>query len=145
MLGLPGFDFNSIEDVRASLPAAADIASKLANGTRVAIAKPASATTGLERVADVPIHFADPLVRRAPSLQQTADAKPPKARMNALTLAQIGVAEGAQVKVTQGRGEAVLSALADPAVPAGVVRIAAAHASTCGLEGLSGPITVERA
>ena len=100
---------------------------------------------GLERVADVPIHFADPLVRRAPSLQQTPDAKPPKARMNLLTLAQIGVAEGALVKVTQGRGEAVLAAVADPEVPAGVVRIAAAHPSTCGLDGLTGPIAVERA
>jgi hypothetical protein len=33
----------------------------------------------------------------------------------------------------------------DAAVPPGVVRIAAAHPSTCGLEGLSGPIKVERA
>ncbi len=65
--------------------------------------------------------------------------------MNALTLQQLGVADGTQVKVRQGRGEAVLTAAADAAVPAGVVRIAAAHPSTCGLEGLSGPITVERA
>ena len=49
--------------------------------------RPPPIAHGLERVADVPIHFADPLVRRAPSLQQTADAKPPRARMNALTLA----------------------------------------------------------
>jgi NADH-quinone oxidoreductase subunit G len=54
------------------------------------------------------------------------------------------VAEGAQVKVRQGRGEAVLTATVDPAVPGGVVRIAAAHPSTCGLEGLCGPITVEK-
>ena len=139
MLGLPGFDFESIDDVRALLPTAADIAANLANDTRVEIAKPAARSAGLERVADVPIHFADPLVRRAPSLQQTADAKPPQARMNALTLAQIGVAEGAQVKVRQGGGEAVLTAALDAAVPAGVVRIAAAHPSTCGLGGLSGP------
>ena len=145
MLGLPGFDFDSIDDVRAWLPSATDIAARLSNATRVPIAKPSSAANGLERVADVPIHFADPLVRRAPSLQQTGDAKPPKARMNALTLAQIGAAEGALVKVTQGRGEAVLATLADATVPAGVVRIAAAHPSTCGLDGLSGPITVERA
>jgi hypothetical protein len=46
--------------------------------------------------------------------------------------------------VKQGAGEAVLSAVIDPAVPPGVVRIAAAHPSTCGLEGLSGPIGVER-
>jgi len=65
--------------------------------------------------------------------------------MNALTLANIGAAEGALVKVTQGRGEAVLATQIDAAVPAGAVRIAAAHPSTCGLDGLSGPITVERA
>jgi len=145
LLGAPGFDFDSIDEVRASLPAAADIAARLANGTTVALVKPAVAAPGMERVADVPIHFADPLARRAPSLQQTADAKPPRARMSALTLAQLGVADGAQVKIRQGRGEAVLTAVADPGVPAGVVRIAAAHPSTCGLEGLSGPIAVERA
>jgi NADH-quinone oxidoreductase subunit G len=146
LLGLPGFDFESIEDVRAQLlPDSAALATKLRNGTRVAIARPSVAAHGFERVADIPIHFADPLVRRAPSLQQAADARPPRARMNMLTLQQIGVVEGAPLKVRQGRGEAVLTAVVDPAVPAGVIRIAAAHPSTCGLEGLSGPITVERA
>jgi NADH-quinone oxidoreductase subunit G len=117
----------------------------LRNETRVAIGTPADRSSGIERVADIPIHFADPLVRRAPALQQTADAKPPRARMSALTLAEIGVAEGAQVKVRQGRGEAVLTSVIDAGVPAGVVRIAAAHPSTCGLDGLTGPVTVERA
>jgi NADH-quinone oxidoreductase subunit G len=46
--------------------------------------------------------------------------------------------------VRQGRGEAVLTAAIDASVPAGVVRIAAAHPSTCGLDGLSGAIMVER-
>jgi NADH-quinone oxidoreductase subunit G len=144
LLGLPGFDYESIDDVRREC-VPADVAARLGNGTKDALATPAMATGGLERVADVPIHFADPLVRRAPSLQQTADARPPRARMSALTLQQLGVADGGQVKVRQGRGEAVLVAAVDAGVPAGVVRIAAAHASTCGLEGLSGPITVERA
>jgi NADH-quinone oxidoreductase subunit G len=145
MLGLAGFDFESIDDVRAWLPSETDIAARLSNATEVAIARPSPATNGLERVADVPIHFADPLARRAPALQQTIDAKAPKARMNALTLAQIGAAEGALVKVTQGRGEAVLATLTDATVPSGVIRISAAHPSTCGLDGLTGPITVERA
>jgi NADH-quinone oxidoreductase subunit G len=145
LCGLPGFDFDSIDAVRASLPAADDIGANLRNETRVAIAIPAATTTGMERVADVPIHFADPLVRRAPSLQQTADAKPPRARMSAQTLAEIGVAEGGEVKVRQARGEATLKAVIDGGVPAGVIRIGAAHPSTCGLDGLSGPVTVERA
>ena len=40
---------------------------------------------------------------------------------------------------------AIGPAVADAAVPPGVVRLAAAHPSTCGLDGLSGPISVERA
>jgi NADH-quinone oxidoreductase subunit G len=39
-----------------------------------------AAAPALQRIADVPIHFADPLARRAPSLQQTRDAaRPPRA------------------------------------------------------------------
>jgi NADH-quinone oxidoreductase subunit G len=145
-LALPDFGFDSIDDVRAALlPPADSIRERLANGTRLEIATPATTVAGYERVADVPIHFADPIVRRAPSLQRTADAKPPRARMNASTLQRLGVDQGAQVKVRQGSGEAVLTAVCDDTVPAGVVRIAAAHPSTCGLEGLSGPIGVERA
>src|SRR4029434_4070155 len=95
-----------------------ELGAKRGNRTEVAIAAPATAAKGFERVADVPIYFADPLVRRAPSLQHTADAKPPRARMNAITMQQIGVAEGAAIKVRQGRGEAVLPAAVDAAVPA---------------------------
>jgi NADH-quinone oxidoreductase subunit G len=145
LLGLPGFDFTTIDEVRSSLPAPDAIAGRLANGTRVAIAPPPAAAPGLERVADVPIHFADPLARRAPALQQTADAAPPRARMSAATLQALGVAAGTDVRVRQGRGEAVLAAAVDAAVPDGVVRIAAAHASTCALDGLGGPIEVARA
>jgi len=39
----------------------------------------------------------------------------------------------------------VVATVVDPEVPPGVVRLAAAHASTCALEALSGPVTVERA
>jgi len=145
LLGLPEFEFETIDDARAAVPVRdADIAAKLANGTRVALAKPAAGVQGFERLADVPVYSADPLARRAASLQQTADAAPPRARMSAQMLQQLGVADGEMVRVRQGRGEAVLAAAVDAAVPAGVVRIAAAHPSTCGLEGLSGPITVGR-
>ena len=145
-LKVPGFDFETSEAVRdAALAQAGDLASRLSNSTRTPVAAPASSAGAFERVADVPIHFADPLVRRAASLQETADARPPKARVNRTLLDALGIAEGAQIKIGQGAGEAVLATQVDPAVPPGVVRIAAAHPSTCGLEGLSGPVTVERA
>jgi NADH-quinone oxidoreductase subunit G len=145
MLKVPGFTAASAQDVRSELLGESpNVAAALHNGTRVAVAKPSSSSAPVERVADIPIYFADPLVRRSPPLQLTADARAPKARMHRSLLATLGVADGAQVKVKQGQGEAVLAAMADPAVPPGVVRIAAAHASTCGLEGLSGPVVVER-
>jgi NADH-quinone oxidoreductase subunit G len=146
MLDLPGFDLDTIEQVRQQvLPTAAELLAKLSNGTRVAIAPPAATAAGVERVADVPIYFADPLVRRADALQRTADARPPRARMHRALFEQLGLADGGQVRVRQGDGEAVLTADIDTAVPPGVVRIAAAHPSTCGLDGLSGPVSVERA
>jgi NADH-quinone oxidoreductase subunit G len=146
LLGLPGFTADMAEDVRASiLPAGGDLAGNLSNTTSTTVARPAAPVSPVERVADVPIYFADALVRRAPSLQRTADAKAPRARMHRSLYETLGLTDGAQVKVTQGLGEAVLTAMVDAAVPPGVVRIAAAHASTCGLAGLSGPVTVERA
>jgi len=145
LLRLPNFDIDTSEVVRDSVLGEGAVGSRLDNATTIAIERPASTPAPLERVADVPIYFADPLVRRATSLQQTADARPPKARMHRSLLDKLGLSEGAQVKVKQGRGEAVLAAAVDAAVPPGVVRIAAAHASTCGLEGLSGPVTVEKA
>ncbi|HEV2220199.1 MAG TPA: molybdopterin-dependent oxidoreductase, partial [Casimicrobiaceae bacterium] len=146
MLKLDGFEFETSEEIRDAVVAqSGDLAARLSSGTRTPIVAPATSAATVERVADVPIHFADPLARRAPALQQTADARPPRARLNRTLLDALGIAEGAQIKVRQGAGEAVLATQVDPAVPPGVVRIAAAHPSTCGLEGLSGPVTVERA
>lgn len=146
MLRLDGFTAESAGDVRAAvIRDSGEIAGKLDNRTRVAIAKPRTDAAPVERVADIPIYFADALVRRSAPLQLTKDAQPPKARMHRSTLSSLGVIEGAQVKVKQGGGEAVLTAVVDPGVPPGVVRIAAAHASTCNLEGLSGPVSLEKA
>jgi NADH-quinone oxidoreductase subunit G len=146
LLSLDGFGFDTSDEVRdAVLRDTGDIAGRLANTSRIELSAPPRANGTIERVADVPIYFADPLVRRSAPLQQTADARPPRARVNRTLLDHLGIDEGAQIKVRQGRGEAVLATQVDPGVPPGVVRIAAAHPSTCGLDGLSGPIEVERA
>ena len=59
-------------------------------------------------------------MRRAPSLQQTARREAAAgADARARLLDKLGVAEGAQVKVTQGRGEAVLAAVVDRGGAAG--------------------------
>ncbi|MGH8802933.1 MAG: molybdopterin-dependent oxidoreductase, partial [Casimicrobiaceae bacterium] len=149
LLGLDGFDAidtsASVCDAVLRGVATDGFVDGLSNASRVEIVRPATVPAAVERVAEVPIHFADPLARRAPSLQQTADARAPRARVHPTLLAGLGIEEGAQIKLRQGGGEAVLATQADPGVPPGVVRVAAAHPSTCGLDGLSGPVAVERA
>ncbi|MBI4988017.1 MAG: NADH-quinone oxidoreductase subunit G [Rhodocyclales bacterium] len=146
LLGLPGFEQDSSEAVRdEALGGKADsVAERLNNrADGVAITLSASAPT-LQRVTDVPIHFADPLARRAPSLQKTRDAAPPAARMNAATLAKLGLVAGMQVKVSGG-GTAILAAQLDAGLPDNCVRVAAGHPLTSGLGSMQGEITVERA
>src|SRR5207249_3671541 len=61
LLGLPGFDYDSVETVRAELPMG-DIAARLSNEVDIALQAPAEPASDIERVADVPIYFTDPLV-----------------------------------------------------------------------------------
>jgi NADH-quinone oxidoreductase subunit G len=144
LLGLAGFGFDDIDAVRAEIASGSDVASRLSNATRVAIETPAAAAAnGVERVTDVPIYFADSLVRRAGSLQKTADAGAPVARINAATLSKLGLAPGAGARLRQGADEAKLTVALDAGVPDGCVRVAAGHCATSTLGSMFGPITVE--
>jgi NADH-quinone oxidoreductase subunit G len=143
MLGLAGFDFESIDAVRAELPTAAAIEAGLSNAAQVSIAVPSASAGEFERVADVPIYAADPLVRRAPSLQKTADARPPLARMNAATRSKLKLSDGIAVRVRNGAGEAILKVAADESVPDGCVRVAAAHPATRMLGSMFGTLALE--
>ena len=82
MLGLPGFDFESSAEVLAQVfgPAVDGIsqvpAGKLSNATTV---QPLAAALPAGRPAVAAIYQLDSLVRRAPALQLTADARQPAA------------------------------------------------------------------
>ncbi|MFI4981536.1 MAG: molybdopterin dinucleotide binding domain-containing protein, partial [Nevskiales bacterium] len=76
-------------------------------------------------------------------MQQTRDAEPPLAWMNAALLAKLGLKQGQTVKVTQGAGAAALHAACDDRLPRDCVRVAAAHAATSDLGPMSGEIRVE--
>jgi NADH-quinone oxidoreductase subunit G len=151
LLGLAGFGYESSEEVRDEfLPAGAAFAGNLDNGVDLPLAPLAPMPSsgegqGLERIAEVPIHFADALARRAAALQKTRDAAAPVARIHPETLARLALVPGEKVRVTQGTGEAVLVARADALTPAGCVRVAAAHAATASLGAMFGTINVERA
>jgi len=143
MLGRPGFELDTIEQVRAACLGDRDVATLLSNAIDVQV-QPAPRPAGIERIADVPIYFADPLVRRAPSLQKTRDARPPRAWMNARLMAKLGIADGQPVRVRQGEGSAKLAAALDERLPDDCVRVAAAHASTAALGPMFGTLEIER-
>ncbi|MBV8666127.1 MAG: NADH-quinone oxidoreductase subunit G [Burkholderiaceae bacterium] len=150
LLELGGFDYETSEAIRkeiigADQPADANLTGRLNNIADLALQAPAVAAGGLERVADVPIYFTDAVVRRAASLQQTADARAPKAWISSTLAQKLGLTDGSQVRVKQGSGSAVLTAALDKTLPDNVVRVAAAHASTAGLGAMFGAITVEQA
>ena len=146
VLDIPGFDYDTSEQIREEfMPSGTSFVSDLDNAVNGISLSPVAEMNGLQRISDVPIYFSDPLVRRATALQLTKDATAPEARMSTATLAGLGVAEGDPVHVSQGQGEASLTARLDGTVPDGCVRIAAAHALTASLGDMFGPIKVERA
>jgi NADH-quinone oxidoreductase subunit G len=153
LLGLSGFDYDSSEAVRDEACRPDAVAAKLDNRLNGLALKldPAgqgglqSMAAGLQRIADVPVYFSDPVVRRAESLQKTHDAKPPKAWVGAVLAQKLQLKAGDKVRVRQGEGEAVVELGVDARVPAGCVRLAAAHKLTSGLGPMLGPVAVERA
>jgi len=145
MLGLQGFEYETSEEVKArALGDLAALPAKLNNATSATPNLNAS-TGGLERLADLPIYSADALVRRSPALQATADAKAPVASLPQALWAELGLAEGAQVKVSQDGGAAVLPAVLDASLPANVVRVPAGTPATATLGASFGAIRVEKA
>jgi NADH-quinone oxidoreductase subunit G len=151
LLGLTGFDYDTSEQVRDEICRPDAVAARLDNrasgfGSGLESVQKPLAAGGLQRIADVPIYFTDPIVRRAASLQQTRDAQTPRAWMSPALAAKLGMAAGAKVRVRQEGGEAVLELACDERLPADCVRIAAGHPATASLGAMFGEITsVERA
>ncbi len=146
LLEVAGFDYESSEQIRDEVLAGQDgFVSGLDNAASgVSLTLDVAAST-FERVADVPLYFADALVRRAPSLQAARDAVAPTARLNAASLSSLGIAAGSLVRVRQGDASVQLLAELDGAVADGCVRIAAAHVDTVSLGAMFGSLSVERA
>jgi NADH-quinone oxidoreductase subunit G len=145
LLNLAGFDYDNSEMVRDDVLKNVDVSSKLNNQLQAYSAEAVVAGSGLQRVADVPIYATDAITRRSAPLQTTQDAKAPLALMRSDELKKLGVQAGDKVKVKMGQGSAQLLVAVDDRLPAGVVRVAAGHATTAGLCAMFGAITVERA
>jgi NADH-quinone oxidoreductase subunit G len=144
LLGRRGAEFDNIDEVRSACLGGRDVAALLSNQIGAVPAR-AGEGGGVQRIADVPIYFADPLVRRSPPLQKTKEAQAPRAWMNSRLLQQLGVSARQFVVVTQGSGEAKLMAALDDKLPDGCVRVSAGHTSTAALGAMFGAVQVQKA
>jgi NADH-quinone oxidoreductase subunit G len=144
LLGLPGFEQETAEEVRAE--ALGDLATMPARMDNTSAAPVAvRSVSALQRIADLPIYAADPIVRRAAALQHTADARPPAAVLPQALWDKLGLKPGGRVLVQQGTVAQVLPAEVDPTLAPEVVRVAAGHPDTAGLGPMFGLIAVEKA
>ena len=147
LLGLNGFEQDNVDAIRAEIAPNLQtfVSAKLNNAIAGMVPNIQPAQTGIERVGEVPIYATDALVRRAPSLQKSADAKNTKfAYFASDVFAQLSLIEGADVSISQGDGSATLVARLDAKLAAGCIRVATATASNTRLDGAFAALTVQK-
>ena len=154
-LGLGGFDHEGIEDVRAEANArigevappdnlAGSEARPGGSGAAAGEGEGGGAPgTPLWRIGEVPLYAVDPLVRRAASLQRTAEAPPPAVRVNPAVARSLGLVAGAMAAVRQNGSERTFEVAEDPAVPDGCLLLHAGVAHSVGLGPAWGRVAVE--
>ncbi len=150
LLNLPGFEYNNSEQVRAELLPSEETTGLLDNALKQFPLSDLDIKANgieriIERIGEIPIYQTDALVRRAPSLQKTKDARAPQVWMNAALRQQLGLKQGEAVRLKQGPGQVQLAVACDDRLPDNCVRVAGAHPSTMYLGGLFDAISVERA
>ncbi len=146
LLNVSGFDYDSSEAVRDEVLPGTNVSDKLNNHiSGVALQATTGSNQGLQRVSDVPIYFADAIVRRASALQKTRDAATPCVAMHSGELNKLGVKSGDTVKVSQGSASVRLTVQANDRMPMQTARVAAGHPATAALGAMFGTIAVERA
>jgi NADH-quinone oxidoreductase subunit G len=148
LLQLPGFEYDSVEGVRADcLAAIGDVAAGLDNALQGELGPPAASgeKTGIQRIGEVPIYHVDGIVRRAESLQLTRDAQAAVVSLPGSLVERLGLRQDDLVRIFQQGGEALLPFVRDDRLPVNCARIPAARPETSGLGALFGDVELERA
>jgi NADH-quinone oxidoreductase subunit G len=145
LLGLSGFLLNTPEEVSGEA-LAKPIAERLNNRfTAATNLAPEQSMNGLERVSDLPIYGVDAIVRRAPALQLTRDAKNAhRLGLNAKTFAELNLTEGDLVAITQGTNTVQMPAMLESQLAAGCIRMSASTPASAALGAMFGAVMVSR-
>lgn len=143
LLGLPGFEYMSVEDIREELrheigdvepPGRAEWSCPEGLG---------DAGAGVMRIGHVPIYAVDNIVRRAEALQRTPDARrAPAILVGTALAAALGVRDGGRAVVTQDGRRVELPVVVTDIVPEGCALVPAGIRESRTLGRLFGEIAI---
>ena len=146
LLNLDGFLYNAPEEVLGEA-LGDNYVSRLSNQATINTVANGNLAlfSGLERVSDVNSYAGDQIVRRAPALQLTRDAK----RGNQVGLGQalfteLNLKEGDVVRVAQGNQSVDMPATLEINLALGAVRVSAGTLASAKLGSMFGPLTVSK-
>ena len=142
-LGLDGFDYNTIVEVRAACPEIPSSPSNALTDWRRTKA-PDNKSADLIRIAEAPMYVTDMILRRANALQQTLDNPKPGAHVSATQADKLGVGGGDHVVVRMTEGNATLPLVIDKRIPEGCVYVPVGYKETSTL-GAHGPVSIVKA
>jgi len=143
LCGLQGFEYLGSEDVLAEARSAC--AQVKPDNMTATLDKPLAPlqTTGLQRVADVPIYAVDALVRRARALQSSPLAQPAEVRLHPEVAAELGVVGREQVQVSRNGVAVDLPLVLDESLPKGCAWIPAGLNASVALGPSVGPVVIQ--
>ena len=147
LLELPTFNFNTVEEVRSV--AIGQYEDKVLMPVHQSIEVNAQLESQTlvthERLADVPIHFTDPIVRRSAALRLTLDSKKAlKVGLPKKLFEEMNLKEGDAIRISQGESQVVMPATLEKDLVDGVIRLSAATPASSLLGSMFGLLTLER-
>lgn len=128
LFDLAGFEYVSSDEIRQEMEQACR-ALVIDKKRQINLQAAPVSATGLVRIADLPIYAVDSVVRRAASLQMTADARGLMVMINSGEAGRHSLEGATEVEVSQDADTIRLPLLIDESVPDGCVRI------DCGVAG----------
>ncbi|KAA3623817.1 MAG: NADH dehydrogenase (quinone) subunit G, partial [Proteobacteria bacterium] len=138
-LGLGGFEYVEIDEVRAELALAEQEQCPIFE-TYASIAAPADEDAGaardeFHRIMDIPLYRVDPYVRRAPALQATRDnPQRPVAGLNPAQFEKFGLREGAIMNLVTPDGSGIsIEVRPDDRVPENCIYAPSGYSQTAPL------------
>jgi len=143
-LELDGFAYNDVTEIRTELK---DLCRDIElnndySADTIEIPESPSIAHGLLRCGDLPAYKSDMLVRRAKSLQKTADAQQCAVSLNPADMTALGIEEGAVVNLEQGGDTVMLKAVRDDGVPDGCAWLPIGSIELAGFGALFEPVAI---